>query len=92
MGDSAYNALPAAEKKHADIITIIAQANGKATLMLENLLSRAADTAENSWLDRFITADYDDLLDETGLAAGALISVLCLKGLKKRKENEKHPV
>jgi len=68
MGDEAYNALSAAEKKkHADIITIIAQANGKATLMLENLLTRAADTGENSWLDRFIDVNYDDLLDETEL-------------------------
>ena len=45
MGDKAYNALSDEQKKeHADILTIIAQSNGKATLMMENLLVRAADT------------------------------------------------
>ena len=69
MGDAAYNKLTDAEKnKHADILTIIAQSNGKATLMMESLLTRAADTNEDSWLDRFSTTTYDDLIEETGLA------------------------
>ena len=69
MGDAAYNALSAEQKKeHADIVTIIAQANGKATLIMENLLVRAADTNENSWLDRFVSLSYDNLIDETGAA------------------------
>ena len=64
MGDAAYNALSDAEKKnHADILTILAQSNGKATLMLENLITRAADTGEESWLDRFVGIAYDDLVD-----------------------------
>ena len=68
MGDAAYNALSEEQKKqHADIITIIAQANGQATLLLENLLIKAADTAENTWLDRFIESSYEDMEDETGL-------------------------
>jgi len=68
MGDEAYNALPAAEKKnHADIITIVAQANGNATSMIENMLARAADTNENTWIDRFVTLTYDDLIDATEL-------------------------
>lgn len=67
MGDDAYNALSDAEKKnHADIVTIIAQANGQATLMLENLLTRASDTNDDTWLDRFSATTYDDLIDATG--------------------------
>ncbi|MGX8680434.1 MAG: hypothetical protein ACSW8B_03505, partial [bacterium] len=69
MGDDAYNALSDSEKKkHADIVTIIAQANGKATLILENLLTRSADTNQDSWIDRFTAVTYDDLLEETGLS------------------------
>ena len=66
MGDKAYDALSDEEKQnHADILTIIAQSNGKATLMLENLITRAADTADDTWLDRFAGTTYDDLLDVT---------------------------
>ncbi len=72
MGDEAYNALSESEKKnHADIITIIAQANGQAVLSLENLLTRAADTNENTWLDRLALTTYDDLLYETDLSLSA---------------------
>jgi hypothetical protein len=63
MGDAAYEALSESEKaKHADILTIIAQANGKATLMIESLITRAADTNEDSWIERFVATSYDDLL------------------------------
>ena len=55
--------LPESEKnEHADILTIIAQSNGKATLMLKNLLTRAADTGEDTWLERFEESDYEGLL------------------------------
>ena len=68
MGDSAYGALSDAEKKnHADILTIVAQANGMATLMIENLLTRAADTGEGTWIERFTDVTYEDLLDEVDL-------------------------
>ena len=69
MGDAAYNALSDSEKKkHADLVTIIAQSNGVATMMIENLLVRAADTAENSWIERLSETTYDDLLESTGLS------------------------
>ena len=78
LGDGAYNALSDKEKKqHADILTIIAQSNGQATLMIESLLVRAADTNENTWIDRFVGTTYDNLMDETGLApskAGKLLA------------------
>ena len=69
MGDEAYNKLSEEEKKnHADILTIIAQANGKATLLLENMLIRAGDTNTDSWIDRLSETTYEDLLDATGMA------------------------
>ena len=68
MGDKAYNKLSDKEKKeHADILTIIAQSNGKATLMMENLITRAADTEENTWLDRFAGTTYEDMLDSADM-------------------------
>ena len=64
MGDGAYNALSDAEKKqHADILTIVTQASGKATLVFENLITRASDTNEDTWIDRFTKTNYNDLLD-----------------------------
>ena len=68
MGDAAYEALSDAEKdEHADIVTIIAQANGQATLMLLNLLTRGADTEDNSWMDRFKDTTYEDMVEATGM-------------------------
>ena len=77
IGDAAYDALSDAEKaEHADILTIIAQSNGKATLSMESLLTQAADTAESTWLERFAETTYEDLAEETELtptdAAGEL--------------------
>ena len=69
LGDEAYNKLSDKEKKeHADIITIIAQANGKATLMIENLITRAADTEESTWLERFAETTYDNMIDSSGMS------------------------
>ena len=77
MGDAAYNALSAEQKKqHADIVTIIAQANGQATLLLENLLLKAADTEETTWLERFLETSYEDMEDETGLAPSKALAEL----------------
>ena len=36
--------------------------------MLENLLTRAADANEDTWIDRFAAVTYDDMIDETGLS------------------------
>ncbi len=61
------DSLPEAEKKEcADILTIIAQSNGKATLLMQNLITRAADTNDNTWLERFSEITYDDLIEATG--------------------------
>ncbi len=64
VNNEVRDSLPESEKnKHADILTIIAQSNGKATLMLKNLLTRAADTSDDTWLERFEGTTYEDLLE-----------------------------
>ena len=68
MGLDAYNALSAGEKKnHADLITILAQSNGKATLTIANLLARACDTNDTTWIERFEAITYDNLVEQTGM-------------------------
>ena len=63
MGDAAYNALTEDQKKqHCDIVTMFMQADGQLMLMIYDLLTRAADTNEDSWLERFSAITYDDLL------------------------------
>ena len=67
MDDDAYNKLTDAEKKeHADILTIFAQANGKATLAIENLITRGSDTSKTTWIERFKNTTYEDLVNATG--------------------------
>lgn len=69
MGDAAYNALSDKEKqKHADILTIMAQSSGYATLLMESLLARATDNNDTTWVDRFCSLTYDDLVEATGMA------------------------
>ena len=66
LGDKAYNALSDSDKKnHADILTILMQANGKATLSIEKLITRAADSGDDSWIDRLKDTTLDDLIDRT---------------------------
>ena len=62
MGDKAYNKLSEENKKtHADIVTILAQANGQATLTLETLLTKAADASDDTWIDRLGDTTYEEL-------------------------------
>ncbi len=49
--------------KHADILTVIAQSNGQAALMIEGLITRAADDGDDTWFERFAGTSYEDLLD-----------------------------
>ena len=63
------DSLPENEKKeHADILTILAQSNGKALLLVENLLTRAADNNDSTWLERFLKISQDDLVEATRLS------------------------
>ena len=69
VNNKVRDSLPESEKNsHADILTIIAQSNGQATLLMEGLVTRAADTNEDTWFDRFAGLTYENLVDETGLA------------------------
>ena len=63
------DALPEEEKnEHCDILTLFAQADGQIMLMIYDLITRAADTGDDSWIDRFTAMTYDDLLDTYDLA------------------------
>ncbi len=62
MGDDAYNKLSAEEKKnHCDILTLLMQGNGQAIMLMETELTKAADSSDNTWLDRFLATDLDAL-------------------------------
>ena len=62
IGDEKYNALSAEEKKnHADILTVLTQGNGQAIMLMENLVAKGSDTAENTWMDRISDLDLDSL-------------------------------
>ncbi|MBO4440600.1 hypothetical protein J5834_00585, partial [bacterium] len=68
MGLDAYNGLSSSQKReHADLITILAQSNGKATLTIANLLARACDTNDTTWIERFEKITYDELVEQTGM-------------------------
>ena len=72
LGDE-FNDIPPQERSnYADILTILAQSNGKATLIMENLITRAADTGEDSWLDRLSDVTYDKLVDAVAESEGLL--------------------
>ncbi len=63
MGDDAYEKLSDSEKKkHADILNLLLQCNGKALVMIRTLVAWATDTGEDTWLDRLSEITYDDLL------------------------------
>ena len=65
MGDIQYNSLSAEEKKnHCDILTLLMQGNGQAVQHMETLLTKAADYANNTWLDRFLATDLEALKED----------------------------
>ncbi|WP_156922975.1 hypothetical protein [Eubacterium xylanophilum] len=65
LGDKAYNALSDKEKKnHADILTLLMQANGNATISIETLLSKATDSSNDTWIDRMKETSLEDLKDK----------------------------
>ena len=67
INNKVRDSLSESEKnKHADILTIVAQSNGKLTLVMQNILTRGADTNDDTWLDRFESTTYDDLMEVQG--------------------------
>ena len=47
-----------------NLVTILMQGNAMVVKSIEVLLSMAADSADNTWIDRFAELDYDTLLDK----------------------------
>lgn len=77
INNKVRDSLPDAEKnKHADLLTIVAQSNGKITLVMQNLLTRGADTNEENWLERFENTTYEDMLEFDGGATTDTVSAL----------------
>ena len=73
--DKAYNALPDEKKANtADILTILAQSNGEATVAFENLIVRASDDKAQSWIERLADISYDDLREMYANELGVLPS------------------
>ena len=80
MNDATYEALSESDKKkHADILTIVAQSNGKLMLVLENLITRGADTNDDTWFERFENTTYDDLLELQGGSPTDAVKALAKK-------------
>ena len=64
LGD-AYDKLSDAEKKqHGDLVTVLAQGSGAIVALMEQLLTISADTADDTWLDRFLALDTDGLIKQ----------------------------
>ena len=64
MGDGAYNRLSAEEKKnHCDILTLLMQGNGQAVMLMETLLTKASDSTNSTWLDRFQATSLEKLTE-----------------------------
>ena len=64
IGDDRYNRLSDAEKKkHADIVTILTQANGQATLSIESLVTKATDASGSTWIERLDNTTEEDLFE-----------------------------
>ena len=54
MGDEAYNKLDDAQKnRHCDILTLLMQGNGQAVQLMETMLTKASDSSNSTWIDRF---------------------------------------
>ena len=50
--------------KLPDLLTIFMQGNSYLIGLIETLLAISADTADDTWIDRFSELDYDTLLDQ----------------------------
>ena len=65
MGEKQLESLSEEEqKKHADILTILTQASGYATLTIETLITKASDSADTSWLERMGETTIDDMVEK----------------------------
>ena len=64
MGDEAYNKLDDAQKnRHCDILTLLMQGNGQAVQLMETMLTKASDSSNSTWIDRFKDNSLDNLTE-----------------------------
>ena len=64
MGDEAYNKLSDEEKKnHCDILTLLMQGNGQAVQLMETQLTKASDSSQSTWIDRFKETSLEKLTE-----------------------------
>ena len=64
MGDEAYNKLSDEEKKnHCDILTLLMQGNGQAVMLMETQLTKASDSSQSTWIDRFQETSLEKLTE-----------------------------
>ena len=72
IGESNYFFLSASEKEnHADLCKILLQGSQLLVPQLKLLIASAADTAENTWIDRLAALTEQDLIRETAEKTGA---------------------
>ena len=65
MGDGAYNKLSDNEKKnHCDILTLLMQGNGQTVQLMETELTKASDSSDNTWIDRFTKTSLKAMTEE----------------------------
>ncbi|MCR5201578.1 MAG: hypothetical protein K6D02_00600 [Lachnospiraceae bacterium] len=65
LGDEAYDKLSDSDKKkHADIVTILMQADVGTVSMIEKLLVKATDSSDDTWIDRFEKTSQEEFEDE----------------------------
>lgn len=65
LGDDAYNKLSNTEKKqHCDILTLLMQGNGQVVQLMETELTKASDSSNDTWLDRFQKTSLKELTDK----------------------------
>ncbi len=64
------NTVPEGEKnQHCDILTLFAQADGQIMILIYDLITRGADTNENSWIERFSELTPDVFWDSYDMSA-----------------------
>ena len=85
MGEDAYNKLSVTEKKnHCDIVTLLMQGSGPMVQLMETQLTKASDSSDDTWLDRFQKTNLNALTEEIKKENPALTPTEINKELDKK--------
>ena len=85
MGEDAYNKLSDTEKKnHCDIVTLLMQGSGPMVQLMETQLTKASDSSDDTWLDRFQKTNLNALTEEIKKENPALTPTEINKELDKK--------